>query len=148
MFRGVYDVVFLRLCSRDICCAMFVFVRAILSRCPSKLDRVVWSATFFHLNIFSIYILGVHIHVHWIYERIRCAYFVRTCIKCIPSMYSSPTVRLQYMVNFNPLHRGYDCQVTIWHSKHKRNELRLCDKPYLTNKRKVQKGERIEVLRN
>jgi len=43
----------------------------------------------------------------------------------------------QYMVNFNPMEYGYDCQVTIWPSKFKRKGyIPVCDITYHTNKRK------------
>jgi len=43
--------------------------------------------------------------------------------------------------------KGYDCQVTMGLGNTKENVLPICDKPYHTNKRNVQKGEEIEMLR-
>jgi len=55
----------------------------------------------------------------------------------------------QYMVNFNPTDKVYECQVTILPKVYtKESVLPIRDKPYHTNKRNIQKVEVIEILRN
>ena len=52
------------------------------------------------------------------------------------------------VVYFNVIYYGYDCGVTIDLVNTKANLLQVCDKPYQTNKITVQRGDKIDVLRN